>query len=40
MTDPSLAAVKDHRDFAGVVKEAKACRGRFESYKRQHDATR
>jgi tetratricopeptide (TPR) repeat protein len=39
-TDPALATVREHRDFAGVVNEAKACRERFESYRRQHDAAR
>jgi hypothetical protein len=40
MTDPSLATVRDHPDFAGVVNEAKACRERFESYRRHHADTR
>jgi thioredoxin-like negative regulator of GroEL len=38
MTDPLLASVKDHPDFAAVVSDAKACREKFESYRRQHDA--
>jgi TolB-like protein len=40
MTDPSLATVRDHPDFAGVVNDAEACRERFESYRRQHADTR
>jgi tetratricopeptide (TPR) repeat protein len=38
ITDPLLASIKDHPDFAAVVSDAKACRERFESYRRQHDA--
>ena len=39
-TDPLFASVRMHRDFAGLVSAAKACRERFESFRRQHDATR
>jgi tetratricopeptide (TPR) repeat protein len=38
MTDPLLASVRDHPDFAAVVSSAKACRERFESFRRVHDA--
>lgn len=37
MTDPLLASVSDHPDFSAVVRAARACRERFESYRRQHD---
>jgi tetratricopeptide (TPR) repeat protein len=38
MTDSLLASVKGQPDFAAVVSDAKACREKFESYRRQHDA--
>jgi hypothetical protein len=39
-TDPSLTSLKVHPDFPGVVSAAKACREKFESFKRRHDATK
>jgi hypothetical protein len=39
-TDSTLTTGREHRDFPGVVNEAKACRERFESYRRQHGDTR
>ena len=39
-TDPLLTSVRQHPDFPGVVSEARACRERFESHKRRHDAAR
>jgi hypothetical protein len=40
MTDPLVASIKDRPDFAAATSAAKVCRERFESYRRQHDATR
>ena len=37
-TDPLLASVREDPNFATVVSDAKACRGTFESFRRQHDA--
>ena len=39
MSDPLLASVKEHREFGAVVSAAKACRERFEAYRRDHGGT-
>ena len=38
-TDPLLAALRDRREFGGVVSAAKACRERFEAHRRDHGGT-
>jgi len=40
MTDPVLASVREQASFASLITAAKACRAGFESYRRQHDATK
>ena len=39
MSDPLLAPVKKHREFGAVVSAAKACREKFEAYRRDHGGT-
>ena len=39
ISDPLLAPVKGHREFGAVVSAAKACRERFEAYRRDHGGT-
>ncbi|MEO5897920.1 MAG: protein kinase [Vicinamibacterales bacterium] len=39
-TDPLLASVREHREYGGVVRAAKACHEKFKSYLRQHQSSR